>query len=117
MREGLRGLVAAGAGGRAVIVPGWVSMEVTLTRSHLVQATRVELGEAHKGIGRHRGAVLVSWRVRRDQPPLFHEEVSAQELELGVGAAQGGRRVDFAEQVRRGDGEGRAAVQAEEEEH
>ena len=51
MLEALRGLVAAGAGGRAVIVPEGVSAEVTLPRPHLVKATRVELGEGHKWMG------------------------------------------------------------------
>ena len=34
--KGLGGLVAAGAGGRAVVVPGQVGAEVALTRPHLV---------------------------------------------------------------------------------
>jgi len=68
-------------------------------------------------MGLYRGAVLIPGRVRRSLLPLFHEEVLAQELELGVGAAQGGRRVGFAEQVLGGDREGGMAVQAEEEEN
>jgi len=51
MLEGLRGLFTARAGGRGRIIPGGVGAEVTLARSHLVQATSVKLGEAHKGMG------------------------------------------------------------------
>jgi len=51
VREGLRGLGAAGAGGGAIIVPGWVGAEVALPRPHLVKATRIELGEAHERVG------------------------------------------------------------------
>ena len=49
--EGLRGFHAAGAGGRGGIIPGRVGAEVALPRPHLVKATRVELGEAHKQMG------------------------------------------------------------------
>jgi len=49
--EGLRGITAAGAGGRAVVVPRWVDGKVARARPHLVQATRVEFGEAHEGMG------------------------------------------------------------------
>ena len=51
MLEGLGGLVALGAGGGAVVVPGRVGAKVALTRPHLVQASRVELGEAHERMG------------------------------------------------------------------
>jgi len=50
MLEGLRGLAATGAGVGTVVVPGRVGAEVTLSRPHLVKATRVELGEAHEGM-------------------------------------------------------------------
>jgi len=91
--EGLRGFVAAGAGGGAIIVPGGVCAKVALARPHLVQATRVELGKAHEGVGFQRGAVFVSGGVRRIHFPFFHETVLTQELELGVGTARRGRRV------------------------
>ena len=51
MREGPGGLGAAGAGGGAIIVPGWVGAEVALSRPDLVKATRIELGEAHERVG------------------------------------------------------------------
>jgi len=91
--ERLRGFGAAGPGGGAIVVPRGVCAKVALARPHLVQATRVELGKAHKGVGFQRGAVFVSGGVRRNQIPFFHETVPTQELELGVGAAQRGRRV------------------------
>jgi len=49
--EALGGLVVAGAGGWAVVVLGLIGAEVALPRPHLVKATRVELGEAHKRMG------------------------------------------------------------------
>jgi len=112
--EALRASAAAGAGGGTVVVPGRVGAEVALTRSHLVSATRVEHGEPHERVGLHGGAVLIPRRVRRDQLPLFHEEVFAQELELGVGAARGGRGPGLAEQVLGGDWEGGVAIRAKE---
>jgi len=115
--EGLRGIAAARAGGGAIIVPGRVGAEVALTRPHLVQATHVELGKAHEGVGFQRGAVFISGGVRHNQIPFFHEAVLAQELELGVGVARGGRRVRLAEQVLGGDGEGGEAIGAEEGKH
>jgi len=49
--EGLGGVGAAGTGGWAVVVLGWVAADVALPRLHLVEATRVELGEAHERMG------------------------------------------------------------------
>jgi len=91
--EGHRGFGAAGAGGGAIVVPGGVCAKVALARPHLVQATRVELGKAHEGVGFQRRAVFVSGGVRRSHFPFLHETVFTQELELGVGAARRGRRV------------------------
>jgi len=51
MLEVLRYFSAAGAGHRGVVVPGWLRVDVTLPRRHLVNATRVELGQAHKCMG------------------------------------------------------------------
>ena len=51
MLEGFGGLGTAGAGGGAIIVPGWVGAEVAFPRPHLVKATCVELGEAHERMG------------------------------------------------------------------
>jgi len=48
--EGLGGLVTAGAGGWAVVVPGRVGAEVAFARPHLVEATCVEFGEAHERV-------------------------------------------------------------------
>ena len=93
MLERLKGFGAAGAGGGAIIVPGGVSAKVALARPHLVQATRVEFGKAHEGVGFQRGAVFVLGGVWRNQLSFFHETVLAQELELGVGVAGRGRRV------------------------
>jgi len=84
VREALAGLVATGAGGWAVIVPGRVGTEVTLPRPHLVKATRVKLGEAHKWMGHQRGPVGISCRTRRSFPPFFQEEFLAEELKLRV---------------------------------
>jgi len=105
MLEGFGGLVAPGPGRWAVVVPGRVSAEVTLTRSHLVWATRVEFGEAHEGMGLQRGGVFVAEGVRRSHVPLLHEAVPAQALELGVGAARRGRWVGLAKQGLGGDRE------------
>ena len=80
MLEGLRGLAATGAGGRAIIVPRQVGAEVALTRSHLVYATRVELGEAHERIGLLRGAVRVSGEVKHHRLPFFQETVPTEEF-------------------------------------
>jgi len=91
--ERLRGFGAAGAGGGAIVVPGGVCTKVALAKPHLVQATRVELGKAHEGVGFQRGAIFVSGGVWRNHFPFFHETVPTQELELGVGAARRGRRV------------------------
>jgi len=49
--EALRYFSAAGAGCRGVVVPGRVGAEVTFPRPDLVEATRVELGEAYKWVG------------------------------------------------------------------
>ena len=95
MLEALGGFAAPWAGGRAFIVPGWVGTEVALPRPHLVKATRVELGKAHKWMGRQRGAVGVSSRARRRFLPLLHQEFLAEELKLRVGAARGKVGVPF----------------------
>jgi len=94
--ERLRGFGAAGAGGGAIVVPGGVRAQVALARPHLVQATRVELGKAHEGVGFQRGALFVSGWVRRNQFPFFHETVPTQGLELGVGTARRARGVRLA---------------------
>ena len=49
--------------------------------------------------------------------PLFHETASALGFELGVGAARGGRREGFTEQVLEGDRAGGVAIRAKEEGH
>jgi len=51
--EGLRGVLAAGAGGGDIVVQGRVGVEVALRRSHLVEVARGKLVEAHKLMGRH----------------------------------------------------------------
>ena len=65
MFKGLGGLVAARTGGRGVVAPGGVCAEVALAGSHLVEAARGELVEAHERVGLDRGAVGVSSRVWR----------------------------------------------------
>jgi len=82
MLEGLGGLLAAGAGGRGIVVPRGVGAEVALPRSHLVEAARGELVEAHKWVGSEPGAVGVSGRVWTGLVPFFHEEVLTFEFEL-----------------------------------
>jgi len=96
MLKGLGGLAAAGTGGRSVIAPGGVCAEVALAGSHLVEAARGELVEAHERVGLDRGAVGVSGRVRRRLFPFFDKEAPTLELELGIGAARGGGRIVFA---------------------
>ena len=91
--------------------------EVALTRPHLVKATRVELGEAHKRMGLQRGAVGVSGGVRRYPFPFLQEERLAAELKLWVGSAWGGSGVQLSQQVLGGDRKGGEAVGAEEEKH
>jgi len=61
--------------------------------------------------------VLVPSRVLCSLLPFFHETVSEQELELGVGAARGRRRVGLAEPVLGSDMEGSVALLAEEKKH
>ena len=117
MLEGFGGLGTAGAGGQAIVVPGRVGAEVALARPHLVEATCVQFWEAHERMGLQRGVVLVPGWVWRSLLPFSHEEVLAQELELRVSAARGGRGIGFAKQVLGGDLEGSVAVGAKEEEH
>jgi len=113
--EAFGGFAAPGAGGQAVIVPGRVGAEVALPRPHLVKATRVELGKAHKWMGRQRGAVGVAFGTRRFLLPFLHQEFLAEVLKLRVGAARGRVGVLFSQQVLGGDRKGRAAVSAKEE--
>jgi len=63
MLEGLKGRVAAAAGGRDIAVPGGMCAEVARTRSHLVPAARGKLVEPHEQIGYKQGAVRVSGQV------------------------------------------------------
>ena len=84
MLERLWSAPAAGAGGGEVTVPGWVGAEVTLPRSHLVEATRGEPVQTHKRVGFGLWWVWVPGRVWRSLVPFLHEEVLALELELGV---------------------------------
>jgi len=113
----LGGFLAFGAGGGDIVVPGGVGAEVALPRSHLVEAARGELVEAHKRVRFEGGAVWVSVRTRRGLVPFLHEEVVALELELGVGASRRGLGVVIDEQVLRGDWEGAEPVGAQEKEH
>ena len=80
----LWGIQASGAGGWDIAISGGVGAEVALPRSHLVEAASGELVKAHKRVGLYRGAVGVAGRVRRSLFPLFHQEVLALKLELGV---------------------------------
>jgi len=100
------GTLAPWAGGGDIAVPGWVGSEVALPRSHLVEAARRKLVEAHEGVRPKGGAERVSDRVWCGHVPFFHEEAFAFELELRVGAARGGRGVEVDEQVLGGDREG-----------
>jgi len=115
--ERLRGAPAAGAGGGIDAVPGGVGTEITLTRSHLVEAAGREFIEPHEGVGLQGGAVWVPGRVWRGIVPFFHKEVLAFKLQLGVGATRGGRGVYVSQEVLRGDREGGVAIRAKEEEH
>jgi len=94
--ERLGGGRTAGAGGGDIAVPGGVGAEVALPRSHLVEAARSELVEAHEGVGLQRGLVRVSGLVWSSPVPFFHEEVLALKLKLRVGAARGGVRIEIA---------------------
>ena len=91
--------------------------EVALPRSHLVEAARGELVEAHERVGLQRGLVWVPGRVWSSLIPFFHEEVLALKLELWVGAARGGLRIEVAKEVLGGDREGVKPIGAQEEEH
>jgi len=51
MFERLGGAKTTGAGGGDVAVPGRVGAEVTLSRPHLVEASRGELVEPHERVG------------------------------------------------------------------
>jgi len=115
--ECVGGTLAAGACVGGVAVPGGVGPEVATPRSHLVDASRGELVKAHEGVRLKGGGVWVSGVVRSGLLPFFHEEVSALELELGVGAAQGGLGIVLGEQVLGGNWKGTEAVRAQEEQH
>jgi len=100
--------------------------EVALPRSHLVEAARSELVEAHEWVGLQRGLVRVRLqrglvrvpgRVRSSPVPFFHEEVLALKLKLGVGAARGRLRVVIGEQMLGGNWEGSEPVRAQYKQH
>jgi len=115
--ECLGGTLAAGACVGGVAVPGGVGAEVALPRSHLVDASRGELVKAHERV-RLKGVVVgVSGVVRSGLLPFLHEEVSALELELGVGAARGGLRIVLGEEVLGGNWKETKPVRAQEEQH
>jgi len=103
--------------GGDLAVPGGVGAEVTLPRSHLVEAARRKLVEAHELVGLQRGVEWVPGRVWSGLVPFFHEEVLALKLKLWVGAARGGLRIEVAKEVLRGDREGVQAVLAPKEQH
>jgi len=113
----LGGGQATGARGGDFAVPGGVGADVTLPRSHLVEAARGELVEAHEGVGLQRGAERVSGRVWSGHVPFLHEEVLALKLKLWVGAARGGLRIEVTKEVLRGDWEGVKPVLAQKEQH
>jgi len=66
----LGGILALGAGGGNVAVPGGVGAEITLPRSHLVEATRGELVKAHERVRLKGRAVCVSGLVRHSLLPF-----------------------------------------------
>jgi len=115
--ERLGGGQTTGARGGDFAVPGGVGAEVTLPRSHLVEAARGKLVEAHEWVGLQRGAERVPGRVRSGLVPFFHEEVLALKLKLRVGAARGGLRIEVTKEVLRGDWEGVKPVLAQKEQH
>jgi len=90
-----------------------VGAEVALPRSHLVEAARRKLVEAHEGVGLEGGAERVSDRVWRGLVPFFHEQVLAFEPKLRVGAARGGLGILVDEQVLGGDRERVEPVRAQ----
>ena len=108
---------ATGARGGHFAVPGGVGAEVTLPRSHLVEAARGELVEAHERVGLQRGAERVPGRVWSGPVPFFHEEVLARKLKLRVGGARGGLRIEVTKEVLGGDREGAEPVLAQKEQH
>jgi len=109
------GRQTAGAHGGDFAVPGGVRAEVTLPRSYLVEAARGEPVKAHERVGLQRGAELVPCRVWSGLVRFFHEEVLALKLELRVGSARGGLRVEITKEVLGGDREGVKPVLAQEE--
>ena len=84
MFECLGGILTPGAGGGDIAVPGGVGAEVALPRSHLVEATRRELIEAHEQVGSEGGGVRVSGWVGCGLFPFLHKEVLALYLQLRV---------------------------------
>jgi len=106
-----------GARGGDFAVPRGVGAEVALPRSHLVETARDELVEAHERVGLQRGAERVPGRFWSGPVPFFHEEVLALEFKLRVGAAQGGIRIEVANEVLGGDWEGVKPVLAQKEQH
>jgi len=115
--ERLGGGQTTRARGGDFAVPGGVGAEVALPRSHLVEAARGELVEAHERVGLQRGAERVPGRVWSGLVPIFHEAVLALKLKLRVGAARGGLRIEVTKEVLGGDREGVKPVLAQKEQY
>jgi len=94
-----------------------VGAEVALHRSHLVETARGEFVEAHERVGLQGRAEWVPGRVCSGLVPFFHEKVLALKLELWVGAAREGLRIEVTKEVLRGDRDGVEPVLAQKEQH
>jgi len=92
-------------------------VEVALPRSHLVNASGIELVETHDGVRFEGSAVQVPGRVRGSSLPLFYHDVMTTWIEWRVGAPLRRLRVDIAEQLLGGNREGGEPIRAQKEKH
>jgi len=76
-------------------IPRGMALKVDFARSNRVNSTQVELVETHERMGFEGGGVSISGRIRGGSAPLFHQEVAAVLVQLGVGLAQLGVWVGF----------------------
>ena len=77
MFEGLRGGAAHRTeGGEFAVEPGGVGSEVALTRSHLMDAARKELGEAHERVVSQGWGEGIAWGRRGKSGPLAEQDGS-----------------------------------------
>ena len=63
-------------------------LKAALARSHMMYSTRIDLVEAHEGVGLEGGRIAIRSRVG-SVLPLRENEVAAALLQWGIGSALG----------------------------